>query len=67
MTFSLSPLLRGRDERSSLLECWGEGHLSADTDPQRMRRLPLTPSRATRDSDLSPQAGRGKQAVSLPH
>ena len=38
--FSLAPLLRGRDERSSLLEGWGEGHLSEQRLPEDL--YPLT-------------------------
>ena len=57
---SLSPSLRGRDERSSLLEGRGEG-LSPRVVCWLMDLYPLT--RIARDacnSDLSPQAGRGK-------
>ncbi|NLS68972.1 hypothetical protein E3H11_08550 [Bradyrhizobium brasilense] len=51
---------RGRDERSSLLEGWGEGLF-----PRAMRSdgpVPSPGSHLTKRSDLSPQAGRGKRS-----
>ena len=65
--FSLSPLFAGRDERSSLLEGWGEGllpqipNINAHGEPPHpdcTGRCFASP----RQSDLSPQAGRGKSA-----
>ena|SRR5205809_5498265 len=51
--FSLAPLLRGRDERSSLLEGWGEGL------PPRMssidRPVPPHPDRIFRCDPTSPR------------
>jgi hypothetical protein len=56
--FPLSPLLRGRDERSSLLEGWGEGLAP------RIRTRGESPSPAALVRvGLSPQAGRGGQCV----
>src|SRR5882724_8533808 len=53
LTTSPSPRLRGRDERSSLLEGWGEGG-----SPQA-RLADNPPHPALTRADLSPQAGRG--------
>src|SRR5712691_9719662 len=58
--YSLAPLLRGRDERSSLLEGWGEGLLSAEAGEGGV--LGGSPSPGSQErSDLSPQAGRGEE------
>src|SRR6266446_1708936 len=52
---------RGRDERSSLLEGWGEG-LSPRTLQHTMCGDSPSPGFArARESDLSPQAGRGEE------
>src|ERR1700682_1523645 len=40
--FSLAPLLRGRDERSSLLEGWGEGRLLSACADDEVGPVPLT-------------------------
>ncbi|QOZ24411.1 hypothetical protein XH93_13130 [Bradyrhizobium sp. CCBAU 51753] len=56
---SLAPLLRGRDEQSSLLEGRGEGLLPRWRWALCSRKLPLTRIRATLEFDLSPQEGRG--------
>jgi hypothetical protein len=52
-TTSPSPRLRGRDERSSLLEGWGEG------DSQQGWTRGKSPSPEGFAFDLSPLAGRG--------
>jgi hypothetical protein len=53
--FSPSPRLRGRDERSSLLEGRGEG----DSRQTQWWRVPHTRNSLHANFDLSPQAGRG--------
>ena len=58
--FSLAPLLRGQDERSSLLEGRGEGL------PPRIRTRGESPSLAALTRvGLSPQAGRGERSLRL--
>ncbi|SDH95737.1 hypothetical protein SAMN05444171_5675 [Bradyrhizobium lablabi] len=63
LLLSLAPLLRGRDERSSLLEGWGEG-LSPRVRCERLDLYPLTRIASAMQSDLSRKRGEVKRAAS---
>src|SRR6266446_7916233 len=52
---------RGRDERSSLLEGWGEGLSPRALQHTMCGDSPSPGFARARESDLSPQAGRGEE------